>query len=85
MLQFDAVLESWIATERAPYRREGVAVLINNIMNIVNAVLEFAKLVLPVFQIMQAILIPFLFYKVWQIHKKRLQIIIEREKEEKII
>jgi len=50
--------------------------------NRIDQILEFAKLVLPVFQIMQAILIPLLFYKVWQIHKKRLQIIIERERGE---
>jgi len=47
----------------------------------INSILGFAKDILPVFQIMQAILIPLLFYKVYQIHKKRLQLTIERDKE----
>lgn len=47
----------------------------------INSILDFAKDILPVFQIMQAILIPLLFYKVWQIHKKRLELTLKRDEE----
>lgn len=46
-----------------------------------NVVLDFAKEILPLFQIMQAVLIPALFYQVLKVHKKRLEITIKREKE----
>ena len=48
----------------------------------IDSVLEFAKIILPVFQIFQAILIPVLFYQVLKVHKKRLELTMKNNKEE---
>jgi len=45
----------------------------------INSILEFAKLILPVFQIIFSISMPFLFYRVYKIHKVRLDLIIKKE------
>ena len=45
--------------------------------------MEFIREVLPIFQIIQAVAIPALFYQVLKIHKKRL--ILTERREERIL
>ena len=45
--------------------------------------MEFIKEVLSLFQIMQAIAIPALFYQVLKLHRKRLEILLNWREEDK--